>query len=668
MLSLFLRVILILISFDVFAQQDSFICNKKNAQQFSTHINDVLKNKILALGNIIEGKPAEIAVAHIWGKEINFDSTDAQIKNFEDKLEDDQFVLPEHQQLSKCLKKLKKETLLNTLTLNTRELIQLQIKYLKKNKEVQNLLNASSQTSSGIPTLRNQVDQEKAQVEQLKNDIQKEVLLSEVKLAETQDTTEKEIIAYKAQLKKIKLEIIKVNEMYVNSLEKHLEEFEKQTIVMATVTAKLKDLSGEELISEFQLVSSVWEKVILDAFKQIQTEASKFDFPEVPAIPKVLKNVADESKTNLMIAYNEVVDLKNKSIREVTAKKNQEVEVQNNLLLQVNLVRSELYKEIPLSYLLNEIFSKRFWELIKIEVIASPYRVISFFFGKYLYLKEQVSQGYAGFRKLGFELVVFLFLTLLFLGAHRLFNLFSERIDRFIKVIVINYKKSKLFKYTSRVWFKLKDSSVDFLWIVTLLGIQYSDFLNAFVLVIEFFIIIFQFRILKRLVEVGLGIIAAVDSHGYMRFKTRALQTSNSVGKVFLFYALSMLFLESVLGKTYIYSLINITTLGFAVSLFVRIATDWEIEITNFLEKNISGIIVEKIQKTTGFLPNRLKAITHLIFLTVFSFFNLFIYLTEDFEISKKISANIFKNNWKVWMLKKRFKMSFLMIIQQDFH
>jgi hypothetical protein len=56
-----------------------------------------------------------------------------------------------------------------------------------------------------------------------------------------------------------------------------------------------------------------------------------------------------------------------------------------------------------------------------------------------------------------------------------------------------------------------------------------------------------------------------------------------------------------------------------------------------------SGVIVEKFSLFAGFLPLPLKSFLNLLFIVVLLVFDFFISLTENLEISKKISANVFK-------------------------
>lgn len=77
------------------------------------------------------------------------------------------------------------------------------IEFLKRNKELQNIITTNVESSSAIPKIQNQMDKDKAESTKLKDTIQQEVLNAEVKMSKTENILEKELIAYYTGLQRI---------------------------------------------------------------------------------------------------------------------------------------------------------------------------------------------------------------------------------------------------------------------------------------------------------------------------------------------------------------------------------------------------------------------------------------------------------------------------------
>jgi GTPase SAR1 family protein len=150
-------------------------------------------------------------------------------------------------------------------------------------------------------------------------------------------------------------------------------------------------------------------------------------------------------------------------------------------------------------------------------------------------------------------------------------------------------------------------------------------------------------QILKIVVTIFLGSISKLDSSNFVTFKKKAEETSNKFKNIFIYYFYFMMVFELTIGMVYLYTILNIVVLAYSLFSLLKESSHWENELANYAEKKFAGVVVEKYFRLLKPMPRRLRSLLLLLFILVFLVFDFFISLSENFEISKKISANLFK-------------------------
>jgi len=619
-------------------------CNKESVLKQYQDITRSIEEKILSADAILVGDIVEnVNVKQLLGTNFKFEETDTELTKLNDAISDETYLPDEYIPLRDCLIGLKQKKRIEELYSIVNLLNNKKIQLLSKNKELKNILSDGAESRSAIPAIKSQVDNELKESTKLKEKLQEKLIQSEVEISKTKNLIEKDLILYRSNLEKIKLEIVNLNLKYTESLESHLQKFDEENIELLKISSQLKDKDLSTLTTQYERVGEIWIKVVNKAFSQITNDKVFFQFPDIPEIPNFPDEIDPLLKKQINSTYDELKTLKMTVVKNISEMKNKEIEVQSTLLLQVNLLRSELFQRMPLNYFVNEVFSSRFWLLLKTEVLSSPYRVLSFFFGKYLYLKEQIGKGVEGYKTLSINfLFMSMFVLIIFFFKYTI-NISYRYLNDFLTKLLFKYKNIKIIKYTSSAWYRIRDNYHEFVWVIIITYGKNLESFSSYTLLLDFAIIILFYKILRSLVVISLGIISSVDSLGFSKFKIKANDTSKMVGKIYLFYFISMLFLEGVLGKTYVYSFINLITLFYCAHILFKISKDWEREIEKYLERNVSGILVGRTQQFSTHIPKGMVPSFYLLVLFIVSIVNFFIYLTEDFGISKRISANIFK-------------------------
>ncbi|MFT6604127.1 MAG: energy-coupling factor transporter ATP-binding protein EcfA2, partial [Bacteriovoracaceae bacterium] len=367
--------------------------------------------------------------------------------------------------------------------------------------------------------------------------------------------------------------------------------------------------------------------------------------PNIPA-----SNIKNSGREDLKKDFEELETVKTElkelritTLKELTLKKNQELKLHNDLLLQVNNVRGVLYKLLPADYVLKKVTTLGYYKGIVSELTSAPFRIISFFYSKFLYIREQLSKGRAGITILAYDMAYLTFLFIIFFILKTLFSNSQVWVDKRVNSFVKNYREVRLVKISLSLWNKVKDNLEEILWLVLTSFLIDKESFSDVRLVIVVVQIILVSRILKSLVILFFGSVSRIDIKSFALFKKKAQISANHISNIYLFYSFSLVIADATIGRTYIFSIVNVTVAFYAVYRLVMMSATWEKEFWTYLERNFSGFIITRLEVMFKLVPSKVKATIYFFIIIVFSILNTFIRATENFEISKKISANIFK-------------------------
>lgn len=629
-----------LLSFTVFAED----CKKIQIREDFKKIQNFQEKKIKEITSILEGNKSDnFNLNDLFDHKIDLKNPDQEIAILQAKLKENNIIPSEYKAVYSCLDKLKLKNEKEIFIRFSTSLINKKIHLLKENKKLNNILMQDMDSASIMPSIAEELQEDKLKNKNLKIALQKEVIKTEDALLNANSLNEKKIISFKALLEKTKIELIDYNLKYVSSLEGHLKLFDEYSLKISKLATNYNDRDLDEIEKSFVDVNSIWEIVIKDTYNQILSESFFYDLPEVPNLEDSNLNTKSPLYDEVKATYYELIKVKSNVLDEITQKKVKELVVQNTLLGQVNNLRSELFAKLPGHYVYTNLLNQKIWSTIALEVKASPLKTVSFLFKKYLYVKEQLSKKTNGLKQLILDLMLFLFYIGCIFLINNLIVKSKGKIDTYLNQFTFKFRHYSWIKYSNLVWRKIKDNYVSFAWIGILYFISYEKGFSDFEFIIDIIIALLFYKTLKSLVIVALGSIAMVDAHRYSAFKEKAIKSSDSIGKLYLLYVVPILILEGVLGKVYVFTIIHHFALFITFYLLFRLSKDWEEEIQTYIEKHVSGMVVEKVKLFIEYLPSIFKSSVLLIVLVLFVIFNLFIVLTEDFDISKKISANLFK-------------------------
>jgi hypothetical protein len=597
------------------------------------------------MGMLLKGDyKIKSSVSDLFGQYYDFSKSSEYIKTLEKLGPDEILLASDYTSLANCLNnlKLKEEYdgLVNSLLLSRDKKVEL----LKANMQRDDAIREGASSQGKIPTLKNDIIVENKKSEATKLLLEKKLLEGSQAQQNMKSYYERELSSFRNSLIKIRIDLIKHKISQNKILKEKLVYFEEMSEKLISLSS-IQDFSdSDKNHKQFDAIESLWFDITQENFYQLLKLKFNFETPLPPSIPQA---VIQENKTVDIKKVEEEIALVRKvrldTISELTDKKKQEIKILNDLILQTNIIRSTSYRNLSVSSVLNRLISRKSLRYIRQEIMASPHRMISFFYDKYFYIHEKILNGRVGIIALvrdffNVVIIVFLFWLMTFLVTK-----LRKYLDKLQDLSIRKYRTSSVIKACSSIWNKYKDSITNTLYIIILLSVKNIRVLKGYRYLIEICLVLLSARILHSLIIIFLGSISRIDMKNFVSFKRKANVTSTKFSKLFSYYFLIMIFIEATIGKVYIYSFVNFIALGIIFVSFLNMAKVWESEFQHYIERKFSGVVVNKITFIVEHLPNLLRSVFILFTIFVLSFFDLIIGLTEHFEISKKLSANVFK-------------------------
>ncbi len=617
-------------------------CDSRSSLSEANLLQGVLLKQKEQVQKILDGETQiELTTGEIFGHDFKLNDSQIYIDRLNSYITEKEGLSPEVQLLAECLNKLGHSKILNEIKELSLHNLKLKIELYKKNLAQNNAIKNGLEDQKTLPKIKANIsdDIEKSLAE--KKDLELDLLKAQDKISQEKNIEIKELNSYVNGLTRIKIDILNKRIDLNKNLEDKLSYFDTTSQKISKLSSKLEGINVD-IKNDFEDIEKIWIQITKqNLFKLINSDFS-FDLPVIPELPRGLDTGKDEFK-NAIKLRTALVELKNSTITELTDKKTEELKLLNTVLLQVNRLRSNYYKHLDSFYILNRIFSLNGFSLIKNELMASPYRLVSFLYDKYLYVSDKVSRGKAGVTELIVDICKWLGLLVLLYT----FKMFIEKafltLDRRMQIIVIRYRESSLIKTLTTAWNRLKDNFAPLVWCLIIEEMKNYRFVENISFVLDWVQIILFAQILKSVVVLFLSSVSLVDGRNFMTFKKKSMLTSSRFSLIFTVYYITLSLIEITVGRAYFYSILNFFGILFSLFLVVNTADIWEKEFKEFLEKRFSGAIIQRLYSVIEYFPRKIQTIFTFIAIIILSIFDILIKLTENFEVSKKISANLFK-------------------------
>lgn len=596
------------------------------------------------LKSILEGGSKESQSTLVFGEGFLLENTSVLVQKERSRLESKRGILPEHEVLAGCLVQNKDLEGQKQLVAYSTELTNLRIEVLLKNQSLNNAIYEKMRGEKEVPNIKENIEKENLASEKQKKELAFEVLEAEIKVNTINDAKKKEVSSRISEYKKIKIELINKKLEYNKALEEKLAYFEKYSSELSTLAGSLSSLSSTNTIKNFHTVESIWKEISSKNYDLFKTDKA-FTLPSIPS-SEVKNSGRDDLKKDfeeLERVKSELIDLRLSTLKELTLKKNQELKLHNELLLQVNNVRGVLYQRLPADYVLKKVTTVDYYKGIISELTSAPFRVISYFYSKLLYIREQLSKGKPGITILAYDALYLIFLLIVFFILKTLFSNSQDWVDKRVNQLLRSYRNFRLVKIILSLWNKVKDNLEEILWLILSSYLADKEAFSEVRLVILVVQVILISRILKSLVILFFGSVSRIDNKSFSQFKKKAQTSANHISNIYLFYALSLVIADATIGRTYMFSIVKVTVAFYAVYRIIMMSATWEKEFWTYIERHFSGFIITRLEVMFKYVPSKIKATIYFVIIIVFSILNMLIRATENFEISKKISANIFK-------------------------
>ena len=621
-------------------------CKKNEVLEDYGKALETIQTQSKEINSILSGsEKSKLSSTLIFGHDFTLEKTKKVIEELQEKRDKDNGIADEHKIIWSCLQKLNLTKQSDQFHNSSKKLINLKIELISKNEELNNFIKSNLDSSQALPDMKLRIESEKKEAEEVKKDITKSTTESDEQVLSEINSTKKELLILKNNLKKNKLEIINVGLRYSEKLEQSIEVFEKKSKLLKEISLSVsKNPQEDNLSKNFFIVQSIWKEVIGLNFKHLIKSSPLINFPDELKVPK--NNVEEKLRPivkEIESLSNENIEKKREIIKDISSKKKYEIRLQTTLLSQANALRSRIFLMMPNSFLFEQFRKKSFYISLAEEISSSPQKVITFLYTKFIYIRENYISDKDGLKKISidvFKVIVFVFILFL---LHYFIEHSYNFIDRLFSTLVAKYHRNKIIKSAISVWNKYKENFHSIVWLIICKFTMDSELPQDVLILSKFATIYFTYKIIKSLVVITLGKLSRLDLSNFYQFKKRANQTSEYLANVYLSYTIIMIFIEGTAGKVFIYTIINFCVLILSFHRIGKAAFNWKDELLSYLERNFSGMIVDKIQNTSKLLPNKYVPFLHLISIALLSIFDLLIQLTENLEISKKISANIFK-------------------------
>tara|TARA_Y100000590_G_C15743889_1_gene1021299 strand:- start:3201 stop:6242 length:3042 start_codon:yes stop_codon:yes gene_type:complete len=617
-------------------------CNRNATLNRYKQVTNNLQTQISTIDKVLTGEKIEgYNLQNIFGYDFDIKKTDDQILELKKIIEEKQGVLVENNSLSACLTQLGLKNLQIQLSEKTTNLIKKKIELLEKNKLFDDSIRESGITESVLPEIKNKIDKDSSEALKAKSNLEDRLIKNQTDSLTEKSSKKREILEYENNLTKIKIELLNKKIETNNNLEEKIKLFEKLTSELKTISSKEEISKKETLLKNFQTVEKLWLSLSSENYFDLFRHNGALDLPSLP--PPLNQSNYDYDISNTVKLRTELIELRKDIVKNYTEKKNQELKLLNHLVANSSAIRENYYNSLGSSFFFKSLFQLNFIKMIKNEIISAPYRAVSYFYSKYLFIQEQLSLGREGYINLLGKLLFIFFIIGVFFGLKYLFTKTNSWIDHLFEYFFRSKRRPYLLRKLFSLWSKLKDSSVSFFWLITLYFLQKYRVLNDVSLLVKIAEVYLASKIIKSFVTIFLGSISRLDSVNFIEFKKKASETSDKFKNIFIFYFFTMIFIEATVGKVYLYTILNYFVIIYSLYHFFNESSRWEVEFRRYSERMFAGVIVEKFFRFLEICPSRIRATFLLFFIILFITFDTFTRFTENFEISKKISANLFK-------------------------
>ncbi|EQC42942.1 ATPase, AAA family [Bacteriovorax sp. BSW11_IV] len=640
-------VLLYLIPFISFANSTCPV-KSKLIDQYETK-KDFYSKSIEGIDQILSGNfTTQMPLTTIFGPEIAGEDVQTLITTYKKQVEDISHVPDELEYLANCLREVKEDTKYIELINSWRRLYLKKIELLEKNSNLDSLLKKTMANAQALPEFADKISREKEQDEKLKQEITEKISDTQAQMVATEDQNLKDIKAAIVELEKVKVQILNINLAQAKILEDELRFYKDKSLVVGRVSGEIDKIKGVALEDTFFEVTTIWEDVVKKGFHLFSKQLKSLNFPEMPSRSNFAES-SDEAKKeieNINRVVLEIENLKEKTLASISLKSDQELQMHYNLLFQVSSTRQALYERLGKSFIFEKVFTMRFWQDLKYELLSVPYKIVSFLYSRVIYVKDALSLGKKGVRRLIFDglgFVVFLLgLYVISLGV----NYSEHKIDKVKSALLISEKFRSTGRLFSIWWQRLRPAYRLLLWLYITYLIEnhyYFTHIEDLRFIIPFVQVFIVYSIFKIAIVGFLSSIAILEIRNIHAFRIKAYHSANSLGKIFLYYFISLILLEESLGKVYVYSIISLMAFGLTLYRVSILATDWHDTILRFLEKKVSTKVYTLIEMIEKKCPPWMASFVLLIISVIVMLFNVFISLTENLEVSKKLSAKLFR-------------------------
>ncbi|MCB9061299.1 MAG: AAA family ATPase [Halobacteriovoraceae bacterium] len=620
----------------------SSTCRNSEIQKKYEIVSDNFLKESEKIHKLLVGEKVEnYTIQSIFGIDFDVKKTDEYIQKQISIIQDQEGVFLENKTLSECLVQLGKNEQNKKLKELTVNLINQKIELLKRNQTLNDTLRESHITESTLPEIREKIDRDSAQARIVKENLEDSLIKKQSETFKEKSTKKREVLEYENTLTKIKIELLNLKIEINSGLEIKINQFEKSTSEIREIAKQIEDKDTKALIQNFEEIEKIWLSLASEDYFNLFSANISLKLPQIPESlnqDKFKDDISDSIKLR-----DEIILLRKEIIKNYSDKINQELRLLNHLVASSNSIRENIFRKLGSSFFFKSLLKFQSYKMIKNEVSSAPYRAVSFIYSKYLAFREQLSLGKEGILTLMTKLFSLIILAISFFSLRYLFNKTNENVDKIFKYLFERKIRSFIIRKLFIIWNKIKDSTVPILWLIVLAIYQKYRPDNGLSLIIRALEVYLVSIILKSMLTIFLGTISRLDIANFSKFKIKANETSNKFKNIFLFYFFTMIIIEATIGKVYLYTILNYFVLIYSLFLFFNETSHWENEFRKYSEKMFSGIIVEKYFRFLDLCPSKLRASFLFVFIILLIFFDIIIGLTENFEISKKISANLFK-------------------------
>ncbi len=617
-------------------------CKKAEVVKKYNEVQKNLTTQIEKVDNILQGKAvAGQSTNFLFGHGFDVSKTNDVILNLQRTIDEREGVLPENKSLFDCLQKLSLDKEVASLKESTSELIAKKISLLKNNANFSDSIREAAITESSLPEMKEEIDKDSIEAQRKKTSLEDSLVKQQSRTLKEQNSGKREILEYENSLTRFKIELLNKKIETNDNLEEKIKQFEDLSSQLKTFSSAGNIENTSKLKDNFAKVESIWLSLSRENYFDLFLTSESLQLQKVPTLLNKSDFSQDLSSTTKL--HEELVELRKDIIKNYTQKKEQELRLLNSLVANSSSIRESYYEELGAAYFFTSLTELKLFEKIKNEVLSAPYRVVSYFYSKYLYVREQVSLGREGYVRILTNLLLLCFYVAGFYILKYAFSRLNTWVDQGLEYLFRKKKRSFIVMKSFMLWSKIKESFQPILWLIVLCLIQNANYLSDFSLLVKIGQVYLGAKIIKSIVTMFLGSVSRLDSANFQEFKRKSNETSTKFSNIFLFYFFTMIFLEATVGRVYLYSILNYCVILYSLYHFLVESSRWEREFRRYSERMFSGVIVEKFFTLLNYTPQRLRATLLFAFILIFMVFDIFASFTENFEISKKVSANLFK-------------------------